>query len=263
MTCEPWPYDTTCLPAGWPAAPADMDAGQRSAYDTAWQVLAGLAVRSFGVCTHIARPCSACCAVGAGYSLQSLGVWYSPYLFGGRVFNGCGCASAASCGCGDARASIVLDGPVAAVVEVLVDGATVAPELYRVDNGTVLVRTDGGVWPLRQDLNAPATAPGTFQVTYQQGTPLPAGGRRALTALMVELHKASCGDSSCKLPARVTNIVREGVTYSLLDDPAKLLDAGRTGIAEVDAWLNVVNPHGTRTRMAVYSPDVPRRRVLS
>jgi hypothetical protein len=147
---------------------------------------------------------------------------------------------------------------VASVIEVLVDGQVVPADAYTVD-GNLLVRTDGGVWPLTQDLSAPASAPDTFQVTYVQGLPLPAGGRRSLTALMVELHKASCGDASCRLPARVTSIVREGVTYSMLDDPTALLAAGKTGISEVDMWLASVNPHNTRTRMAVWSPDLGRR----
>lgn len=267
MACDPLPYDRSCLPDAWPDDPeqtieqllAAMTPGQRSAYDFAAELLGSLTQHRYGLCERVARPCSARCALGAGYS-RSAGGWFSPYLYAGRVYNSCGCGPQLACGCGDTRAAIVLAGPVESVSQVLVDGLVVPADAYRIDNATVLVRTDGDVWPLVQDLNAPATEDNTFQVTYRQGLPLPAGGQRALSVLMLELFKARCGDASCRLPSRVTSVVREGVTYSMLDDPTALLDAGRIGIADVDMWLASINPHGTRTRMAVYSPDLPRRR---
>lgn len=265
MACDPWPYDTSCIPEDWPstgAIVADLTAmtpGQRSAYDAAVEILRGLAVRSFGTCTRTVRPCSRCCAIGYGFRLTSAAGWYTPLLWAGEVYNVCGCSPAVTCGCRDSRSTILLDGPVASVTQVRVDGVVLDPSAYTVD-GRRLIRTDGGTWPMTQDLGAPATESGTFEVVYVQGAVLPVGGRRALAAMMVELFKASCGDSSCRLPARVTNVVREGVTYTLMDDPSKVLDAGRTGVAEVDAWLNVINPAGTRTRMGVYSPDMSGRR---
>jgi hypothetical protein len=267
VACDPWPYDTSCLPAEWPATGvivddlADMTPQQRSAYDAAVELLGALSFGVFGTCTMIARPCAACCAYGAGFSLGA-GGWFSPYLYGGRVYNGCGCASMLGCGCGAPAASVHLDGPVADVVQVLVDGLVVDPAAYVV-RGSTLVRIDGGVWPMSQDLTLPPTEAGTFQVTYVQGTPLSVAGQRALSAFMIELEKARCGDLSCKLPARVTNVVREGVTYTLMDDPSSILDGGRTGIAEVDQWLAAINPSGARTRMRVYSPDVRRRTTWS
>ncbi len=255
--CEQWPYDPSCLPAGWSTALADLTAAQRSSYDFAVELLADRTLRQFGVCVVNARPCSLSCAVGSGFSRLADG-WFTPMLIGGQVYNGCGCQSAAACGCGTAAATVRLDGPVIAVTRVRVDGQVVPPSAYRLD-GTLLVRTDGGTWPVRQDLNAPATDPDTFEVQYRRGREVPAGGRRAVSALMVELHKARCGDKTCALPSRVTNVVREGVTYSLLDDPAALLDNGLTGISDVDLWLRAVNPHRARTRMRVYSPDLRRR----
>lgn len=267
MACELWPYDLSCLPADWPTDPlasieqlvAEMTIGQRSAYDMAVELLSKLTLGVFGMCSRTARPCSAACARIQGLYLGR-GGWFTPYLQGGQVYNGCGCEGPRLCVCGDERAQVALAGPVAEVVEVVVDGEVVDPGVYVTANGSLLVRVDGGVWPLRQNLNRPLSEPDTFGVTYLQGTPVPAGGRRALSALMVELDKARCGDASCRLPSKVTNIVREGVTYSMLDDPTALLDAGRTGVSEVDMWLAAVNPHGTRTRLAVYSPDIGRRR---
>ena len=254
--CEPWPIDTSCLPAGWPASIDQFDPGQLSAYEAAQETLAGLLPQAFGLCTLIVRPCGFGCAVSGGFRIGD-GGWFTPMLRNGQVFNGCGCTS--SCGC-DVASEIRLDGPVYDVVQVRIDGTVVDPDTYRVDDALRLVRLDGEVWPMRQNLSASAGRPDTFEVAYRRGVPLPVAGRRALTALMIEFRKAACGDTSCQLPSRVTNIVREGVTYSMADDPSTLLDNGRTGVPLVDQWLAVMNPYGTRTRMKVWSPDVPRKR---
>lgn len=269
MSCEPWDYDGTCVPAGWPNAGditarlTAMTPRQRTSYDMAVQVLNSLTLGQFGLCELTLRPCRQSCALGAGYLLGRGGM-FTPLLYGGNVYNTCGCGPQIACGCGDSRATVLLSGPVDAVTEVLVDGVVVPPASYRVDNRALLVRTDGGVWPLTQNLNAPATEPGTFAVTYWRGLRLPAGGRRAVSALMVEFDKARCGDGTCRLPDRVTSVVREGVTYTMLDDPTQLFDRGRTGLNDVDMWLAAVNPSGARTRMRVWSPETANRgRVTS
>jgi hypothetical protein len=255
--CEPWPIDTSCLPADWPDTIAEFTPAQLSAYEAAQETLAGLSPHAFGLCTLVVRPCGFGCAVSDGFRLGD-GGWFTPLLRNGQVYNGCGCSTSA-CGC-DVASEIRLDGPVYDIVQVRIDGVTVDPETYRVDDALRLVRLDGETWPMRQNLSASAGRPDTFEVAYRKGVPLPRAGRRALTALMIEFRKAACGDQSCQLPSRVTNIVREGVTYSMLDDPSTLLDNGRAGVPLVDQWLAVLNPSGNRTRMKVWSPDVPRNR---
>jgi hypothetical protein len=255
--CEPWPVDTTCLPAGWDADPAQWTDKQKAAREIAQGILAPLAVRPYGLCTRLVRPCSMRCATAAGLQLAG-GGWFVPALVGGSVINGCGCRS--WCGCGP-LSEMLLPGPVHDVIAVTVDGQVVPSAAYRVDDGLRLVRTDGAAWPTWQDLGADPDQLGTFAVEYRRGVPLPAAGRRALTAYTIEIHKGMCGDSTCRLPARVTNITREGTTYSLLDDPNVMLDQGRTGVPEVDAWLASVNPYKIKSEMRVYSPDAatPRR----
>lgn len=257
MVCEPWPYEPTCLPDGWPASLAEMTPAQRSSYEFAVDLLDERTLRQFGVCEVFARPCSLRCAVASGFS-RLAGGWFAPMLIAGQVYNGCGCEQVDACGCGAAAARVRLDGPVVEIINVHVDGIVVDPAAYRVD-GNVLVRTDGAAWPMRQNVNLPPSSDDTFEVQYRRGREVPAGGRRALAALMAELDKARCGDGTCRLPSRVTSVVREGVTYSMLDDPAALLDNGLTGVPDVDMWLRSVNPHRTRTRMRVYSPDLGRR----
>lgn len=146
--------------------------------------------------------------------------------------------------------------PVTQVVEVLVDGAVIPANLYRVDDWRTLVYlpdpddpSDIGSWPVCQDLDAASTEPGTWEVTYQWGTSPPLAGRRAAAALAAEFCRAvdeSLGE--CRLPSRATSITRQGVTTSLVD-PLTVFDSGYTGVPIVDQFLSAERV-GRRTRRA-------------
>lgn len=257
MTCDPWPVAAGCLPADWPSDVGQWTPAQSATRDVAQGILSALVVKPYGLCTSVVRPCARRCATAGGY-LPLAGGWFAPALVGGHVVNGCGCTGA-GCSCGP-LSEVLLPGPVHAVTAVSVDGQPVPASAYRVDDGLRLVRVDGQTWPSCQRLDLPPTDAGTFAVEYQRGREVPAGAQRALAALMVELHKAQCGDQTCRLPAKVTSVVREGVTYSMLDDPAGLLDQRKTGIPEVDLWLAAENPYKARSAMGVWSPDLPNPR---
>lgn len=122
-------------------------------------------------------------------------------------------------------------------------------------------------WPTCQDMSKPATEPGTFEVTYLRGKPVPEYGLWAAGLLACELIKACApagDDCGCKLPSNVQSVVREGVS---IDMEAFVLGGGqnagfgRTGIPEVDLWLATVNPAKLTSRSRAYSPDkrTPRR----
>lgn len=175
-----------------------------------------------------------------------------------------------NCGCGGRRVGcswlpeIDLGPlPVTGVTEVLVDGETVDPSTYRVDEYRWLVRTTPNPetpnqgWPCCQALDMPATQVGTFQVTYTYGTPPPALGVSAAAALACQLA-LSCdpnGAEDCRLPERVTSITRQGVSMVVID-PFDFLDAGKTGIYEVDLFLKSVNPAGLHRPPAVIAPGM-------
>ena len=225
--------------------------------------------RRFGLCELTLRPCRADCLKGEssylGASglrrglLPSQGAPWAPALFGGAWYNiACGrCGETCSC---DRVEQVALPGPVDSVVEVLVDGAALDPTAYRIDNRRLLVRVDGGDWPACNDLGKDPTEPGTWQVSYLRGAPVPSAGQLAAGLLACEMAKALCGDSSCKLPQRVQNISREGVTTVIIDS-FEGLEKGQTGIWFVDSWVMSMNNAPRRPK--VYSPDLVRPRATT
>lgn len=114
-------------------------------------------------------------------------------------------------------------------------------------------------WPACQDMNADTSQPNTWEVTYLRGYPVPMAGRRALAQLACELCLACMNDDCCSLPQRVTSIVREGVSMTMLD-PMDFIDKGLTGLYAVDMWLRSVNPNARPRGAAILSPDMPSPR---
>lgn len=215
-----WPYDDTCPCDVEPSAEAVAMAGQ-----WLWTWSGG----RYGPCEVTVRPCGdpgvSCgrCG-GAGYGLPR-----------------CGCRSVPE---------IVLPYPVYEVAEVIVDGVALPDDAYRVDDWSWLVRLDGNVWPFSVDMTAPLDAPGSFAVTYLLGFPPPLGTGAVTAELACEIHKALCGDSSCRLPRTMIRKTRTGVTIEL--------QPGGTGIPIVDEWVRVATARSKVAR--VWSPDLPEPR---
>lgn len=246
--CEPWELNDACT-RGLDPVTVPLDAYVVGvATELLWRGTAGI----YGLCEVTARPCGRRCSDNAGFT-------YWPVLTGaGEWINiTCGCADQA-CGCCSVS-DIPLEGPVDSIVEVLIDGVVVAPAAYRLDNGYRLTKVSGDPWPMCQDLSKPGTEVGTFQIRYMRGVPVPVAGQYALAALAAEL-KLACLDEDCRLPARVREISRQGVTMQLVND-VDFLKSGLYGLPEVDMWLMSVNPNGQRSQSAVWSPDLqPRMR---
>ena len=251
--CGPWPLDSTCLPDSWD--PEALTPEQEQALAVATEILWRLSAGKYGLCEVTVRPCKQTCfdAVPGMYPISG---WVRPYVYAGQWINS-GCACSGSCGCGP-LCELLLPGPVHSVSEVLVDGVVLAPSSYRVDNARWLVREDTTVdcWPVCQRLDLPSTEVGTFAVTYERGIPVPPAGVRAVTKYAVEVWKACLNLNGCRLPSRVRDIVREGISMTLMD-PMDYLKDGLTGLADVDIWLSAVNPGGHRDRTRVYSPGRP------
>lgn len=244
-----WPIDTACCPEWDEASEEDREFVARVATELVWR----LSGRRFGLCPVTVRPCRRTCAGGglpawAGSPAAPM----TPYIRDGAWYNArCG-SCRTDCGCSP-LCEVVLPAPVNEVIDVLIDGEPVDAGGYRVDNHRLLVRTDGGCWPECQDLEAAPDEVGAFAVTYRWGIPVPPGGQIAAGAYACELLRA-CSGGACRLPKRVQQITRDGVTMAFLD-PLDFLSDGLTGIPETDVWIRSVNPHKLVGRSRVYSPD--------
>lgn len=253
-----WPINTNCC-EGWDTFDPQL---QEDATAWATQILWGLTGRRFGACTITARPCGSTCNFGGGYmtwpvylsgNAGATGSFWIPFIDGGGTWRNCVCVGACSC---RARCEVWLPGPVATVSEVVLNGVTVPPTAYRIDNGNILVRQDGECWPTCQDFNLSAAAPdteNTFVVTYQRGNPVPMSGQIAAGMLACDFVK-SC-TTGCKLPGNLASLTRQGVEVTVADTTEDL-NAGLTGLPYVDQWIRSVNPHRLASRSRVITPDI-------
>lgn len=258
-----WEIDTTCC-TGWD----DIDPTvQMTAAAWATEILDALTGHQFAQCPVTLRPCGKACGFMGGYitwpvnSPASIGAgtpWMFPFIDGSGLWRNCVCAGACKC---RATCEARMPYPIAAIDEILVDGVVLDPSAYRIDNGHIIVRTDGECFPECQNLDLPTTEPDTWSVTLRPGTPLPLSGAIAAGKLACEFAKACVGDADCALPQELISLSRNGVQVQVAD-PQLVLDNGLTGIHEVDTFIRAFNPGKLRARPRVFSPDVrPPRQV--
>lgn len=211
--------------------------------------------RRFGGCEVTLRPCRRECADAPWAG----GVTEWPGAYGRWFESICGgCRGPCSC---VSLSEIVLPVPVSGVGSVVIDDVTLSPTAYRVDDHRLLVRQDGGSWPSCNNLSK-ASGPGTWSVTAAYGLPVPVGGQVAVGELACEIIRALKGED-CRLPKRMTALVRQGVTVSF-PDTSELLDKGLLGLPLSDWWLSSVNPNHLKRRSRVYRVDnSPARRKTS
>lgn len=221
-----------------------------SATEVLWQASG----QRFGLCQVTLRPCRRDCYGNSwpytGWWEWAGGQWPHPYLYQGQWFNlGCGgCRGSCSC---IALEETVLPAPVYDIVQVKVDGIPLDSADYRLDDGRILVRVDGGRWPLCNDLSLADTETGTWSVTARFGTPPTTLAQQALGELACEMARACVGED-CRLPKNVQQLVRQGVTISFPENE----DIVRRGYFG-NLFLQTYNPKGLPGRPQVYDVDGP------
>lgn len=214
-----------------------------------------------GSCEHTVRPCGEgeyCLGWAWPLTAREVGWylafgayggawgWYWPD--GGRL-DGCSCQHVA-------RIELP-DYPITSISEVMINGEVIDPDTYALREFKFIDRLDDAVWPTCQDMRRPAGEDGTWTVTYVWGAPVPASGSLAAAVLACELYRGSTG-GECQLPKGVTSLVRQGVTMSQKLFAAWGIQNGLwgTGLPEVDAFLQAVNPNGLTMPTTVWSPDL-------
>ena len=130
------------------------------------------------------------------------------------------------------------------------DGNVIDPDTYYLADHSTVYGTPNASWSATN-----------VEVTYTYGSPPPTAGKAAARLLATELVKLYEDDEDCGLPQRVTSVVRQGVTYTILDNQ-DFVDELRTGMYAVDLFLKTANPDKARARSRVFTPDQPRARRI-
>jgi hypothetical protein len=249
-----WPIDPACLTGEWDTMTPEVQARAQALAQASLRRLSGYRV---GGCPITVRPCVRSCLTPSSLGWASIRGWGPTQTADGSWVNTCGCTTDCSC---TSLCEIVLAAPVGPVTWVKVDGNVVPPTSYRVD-GNRLVWTGATQcpWPYCQDMAAADDKPGTFAVRYLNAFAPDAMAAYALGVLSMEFAKA-CTGGKCRLPASVTAVARQGVTFQVA---AGTFPDGTTGIREVDAWIGLWRPPGSPTRApTVWWPGMKSPRVV-
>lgn len=254
MICTPWltrsELEECCV------VPESSTVLQDSMIAAASEILYNLSGRQFDICNETIRPCSGGSMLpGFAWSRWTYPTY--PMRWGGVWLNigpACGCHIAYDCACNGIPEVNLGRWDVTDIVSVVIDGDILSPSAYRLDPGGLLVRTDGGMWPCCQDLSKAPGEDGTWYIELVHGQAVPAAGKLAAGSYACELIK-SCVGEECAIPQRVTSLVRQGVSMTLLD-PQEFLDNGLTGLPLADAFVRAFNPSGLDRRATAWSPEV-------
>lgn len=210
---------------------------------TASQILYILSGRKYGVRTETLRPVAGQNNCGWG-NLARVPYISADWLWRYRSNEG-------------APEYLQLKSPVQQLSNVKVDGVILDPNAYQLYDNRTLVRMHDPVsgqtlrWPIYQRLDLPDTEVGTFSVSYSFGQVVPEGGKLAAQVFATELSRYINREPSA-LPDRTVSVSRQGITTAV--DPTPFLKGG-TGLFFVDNWVKTVNPHASRRRPSITSPD--------
>lgn len=140
--------------------------------------------------------------------------------------------------------------PILSVEQITTNGVLMDPLSYSIRNNAYLIRKNGIPWIL--------DTISSLEISYTYGSPIPTAGKIAARRLANEYIYLMTDSTQCTLPQRITtSISRQGETISILD-PLHFLDNGKTGVYEVDLFLQMANPNHAKKKPRVFSIDRPR-----
>lgn len=241
LDCE-WPLDPGCLGDTWESMEPDVQVRAQALAGATLRRLTGYRV---GGCPSTVRPCKRSCWNAF------MGYGFNPHINeNSQWVNSCGCSDDCACA---TLCEISLPGPVGEVYSITIGATTLDVGTYRVMGNKVVWFGDGDCpFPVCQDMGAPVGDPDTFSITYLNAYPVDTLGAWAGGVLAVEFAAACVGRGKCRLPANVTNIVRQGVSFEIAGGA---FPGGFTGIREVDAYIALWNPDGLKRPPTVWTPN--------
>lgn len=226
--------------------------------------------KSYGLCEYVVRPQRdySCDTYTPGETdfrknlLRANRTNWTPALIGGKWYNlTCNtCEPQHAPYNANAYQGVSLPRPLHEVTGVWVNGSILDAGQYVVIEG-VVYPTNGTIFPENQNLDDDYHSDNnTFAIEFTYGVVPPMAGQLAAGVLSLEIMRALCKDSGCKLPERLQSITRQGVTMGFVDNFDGLED-GKTGIWLVDSWVSSLR--GAKRHSTVHSPDGsqhPRKR---
>lgn len=221
---------------------------QERATSLAWSSIRFMTAGMVGSCPVEIRPCLTDQVCELCFGLD----WPVPTMTWSGEWINCVRRRTGDCSC-CTLCEIELPGRAAALNFVTIDGYTLDNRIFRIDNQINLVRQDGKCFPRCQNMGAPAGAIGSMVISYYPGYLPTEAGLWAAGVMACEFSKA-CTGGKCRLPAGVTNLVRQGLSFQVMSG----FFADGTGIREVDAYVASVNPNRIKVPATVWSPDLQR-----
>lgn len=183
------------------------------------------------------------------------------------------CQMKSTCSC--RLPELVLPGPIASVIEIMVNGVPMDLTVVGIlkPNRRVLIRWDDEYWPCCNSAPevdptvVPAETPYTdaWQVKTYQGRAVPQLGIDAAAILAEQAARQFCRTPGCdeSMSPSLKRVSRRGVTKEFDADVERDEDGRiRTGIRVVDNWILSVNPHGRVRQSAILRGDDPLRNNL-
>lgn len=176
------------------------------------------------------------------------------------------------CGCSPRQVNLGV-WPITDLISVRYDGVTyettALDSTFHVNDWNYLARNDGeqflsgNQWAVAESAQDNETDGYVFEVTFEHGLKIPRLLTRATRALACQFV-AACADQECKLPTRVTSVVRAGISMDIASVSDMLKD-GKTGIYEVDLAIQVFNPSKMQSPSFAWHPGIsnPGRRITS
>lgn len=255
--CEPWCTPVT-VKDGWGTIPAGLsDTVLERACQAASEACFGLGGKRWpGVCSDTVVP-----AIVRGADVAGFIMW--PAAGGGiGLLPGTVAPDRPSVGQQEWLNSLLIDlgaDPIVHVDEIRLSGVVLASTAYKIVDGRWVIRVDGASWPFGAGVWA---SPPLIEVDYTYGAAPPALGVNAAIALARQLALSLGGDESCSLNRKVKQIIREGTVVDIaVPGLIDSLREGFTGVAEVDLFVEAMNPHhlGRAARVIVPGQTFPTR----